>query len=273
MKINQLLLSFFMFFSTCLSAQKTYIPMLKPNHSWKIDYANFNLGSVYSVKIGKDSIIKGLKYNLLDHEYLREDSAQSKVFIYKNGKEQVLYNFNLKVGDTMFYNQSCFYVIKEITSVKLADSVSKTLKYRLAYKGFASYNKYWYMGIGSSNGPTFAPSFGCQSDPTYKLVDFSIDGKSLYNVPFSVSDNTIPEIEETLIYPNPLYDDLLNINLPTSLEITTLRIYDAFGKIHLSANNIPNNLQFNFTILPKGLYFLEFEDKNARKGVKKLLKM
>jgi hypothetical protein len=261
-------------FSLCysfLSAQQAYIPMLKPNHQWAISYQNFMISNTYPLKLGKDSIINGVKYVNVDNDFLREDSSEAKVYINKYGKEQVLYDFNLKVGDKITYTQNCYYTIKEISMIKLLDG-SPRVKYSLV-RGLSGFvNTYWIMGIGSSKGPNFPPFFGCATDPSYQLSSFKINDKYIYNSNL-LPTSDIPDFESVKIYPNPLDEDILKIDFPVSVEISNLTVYDAFGKSYFSKKNLNQESSIDFHFLPKGIYFLHFEDTKGRKSVKKLLKL
>ena len=117
----------FSLFCCFVQAQNiAYVPMLKAGNSWLMQYLDFSHQFSYLEKSDKDSTVNGKKYQLFGNDLMREDSAQAKVYFYKNGKDNVLYDFNLKVGDVMDYSainniSNCKYKVKSIENIKFYD--------------------------------------------------------------------------------------------------------------------------------------------------------
>jgi len=74
------------------------------------------------------------------------------------------------------------------------------------------------------------------------------------------------------MYPNPV-NDILTIENP-SLTITKASIFDIFGNMVYSINDIHNNLKtaIDFSIFNMGIYFIELQDINKNNIVKKIVK-
>ena len=257
----------------------TYVPMLKAGNSWLVYYGNFSYQSNYIVKSKKDSLIKGNKYQLIDNDLVREDSAQAKVYYYDNGKEDVLYDFNLKIGDVINNSTSgsnCKYTVSAIESIKLYDG-TPTKKIKFIGTGPNS-NIYWIMGVGSSKGPTFPGLFKCYTDPVNQFLCFYQGTKVLYSkTENGKCESTIASkdiITDTYIsvYPNPINENSINIELPDELTHCELTMYDVVGNQVLMHNITNQKETIEVESLQKGMYFMRFADKGKLVMTKKIVK-
>ena len=265
----------FSLFCCCVQAQNiTYVPMLKAGNSWLIDYAFFMDQAKYVVKSKKDSTINGKKYQLISNYLMREDSIQAKVYFYKNGKDNVLYDFNLKVGDVMDYSEfisNCKYIVYDIENIKLYDGTPTK-------KIMFSKNKYWIMGVGSINGPTFPPNFGCQSDPSYGLSCFFQGTKLQYSYTLDgkcseiIASKDVTTDTYISVYPNPINENSINIELPDELTNCELTMYDVVGNQVLNRNIGNQKETIEVESLQKGMYFMRFADKDKLVMTKKIVK-
>lgn len=89
----------------------------------------------------------------------------------------------------------------------------------------------------------------------YRIKQLDIDGKFIYSPVRKVyRDSSL----ETIIYPNPVMDNLhisTNINLPTSIKIYTLD-----GKQLVNVNSNEATLSLNVASLPKGAYVIRISN-------------
>ena len=70
-----------------------------------------------------------------------------------------------------------------------------------------------------------------------------------------IDDNILSQIS---VYPNPA-SDILNINMPSNIEINKVSMFDALGRKALESND--NNL--NISELARGIYILKIETSNG----------
>ena len=66
----------------------------------------------------------------------------------------------------------------------------------------------------------------------------------------------VTEKKEVIIYPNPTKAELNLDNLGYN-QLTNVRIYDSFGKLVLSFDNVNTSEKVNVENLPTGVYFLK----------------
>ena len=257
----------------------TYVPMLKAGNSWLADYANFTYFYRYIVKSDKDSTVNGKKYQLFGNELMREDSAQAKVYFYRNGKDNVLFDFNLKVGDVIDYSAfnnapNCKYTVESIENIKLYDG-TPTKKMKLSG---SSSGKIWIMGIGSLNGPTPSSNLSCIADPSYGLLCFSQGTKVQYSYSKDGKCNATIASKDIItdtyisVYPNPINENSINIELPDELTHCELTMYDVVGNQVLNRNIVNQKETIEVESLQKGMYFMRFADKGKLVMTKKIVK-
>jgi serine protease AprX len=75
------------------------------------------------------------------------------------------------------------------------------------------------------------------------------------------------ELFEFKVYPNPAAD-ILNIEIPSANDITTLRIFDVLGKSVLEQNITTSSQQLDISSMAPGLYMMTFQSGNASKTFK-----
>jgi hypothetical protein len=182
-------------FSVCLCGQSTtYHPFPEGNATWNYryyqdswamppnDYTLIN----YSITFSGDTLINNLKYNKLTTPFvafrkgyrgaIRQDVAARKVFIMPPTKrvEELLYDFNLQIGDSVkgyiYYHD----IVEDIDSVLVGNSFRKRWRINSAY------NVDIIEGIGSTYGlleesPTF-----CTDCPDFQLTCYSENNQTLY---------------------------------------------------------------------------------------------
>ncbi|MFT6731721.1 MAG: serine protease AprX, partial [Glaciecola sp.] len=72
---------------------------------------------------------------------------------------------------------------------------------------------------------------------------------------------------EFKVYPNPV-TDILNIQIPSVNDITTLRIFDVLGKLVLEQDITESSRQLDLSSMASGLYIMSFQSGNASKTFK-----
>lgn len=75
------------------------------------------------------------------------------------------------------------------------------------------------------------------------------------------------EVFEFKVYPNPA-NDILNIQIPSANDITTLRIFDVLGKSVLEQNITESSRQLDISSMAPGLYIMSFKSGNSSKTFK-----
>jgi hypothetical protein len=118
------------------------------------------------------------------------------------------------------------------------------------YKKLSSYTLTWPLGAHSINGQVYSFSKRYQIVSSYAACPPS---------PFDVfSSRPILNKIDFSIYPNPASD---NINISSSEQVRTLRIYDVLGKMVLEING--NTNQINLEGFLDGAYVISMEAENG----------
>lgn len=202
---------------------------------------------------------------------LREDSLQRKVFIYEpNYGELLLYDFNLKAGDTLRSSAEGGLHAFAVDSVKLVTLLNGEVRKKFYLKYMPGYPETYYIeGVGGSQGLQFHldnPGFGFGGghDPTCitenKLPLWGSTCIGTVGVPKYHNDQLIN------VFPNPAKDVLYIEN--KNSESSLICILDLSGRILLSKKLISSKEEMDITSLPAGAYMYIIEKGNQRNNGK-----
>lgn len=128
----------------------------------------------------------------------------------------------------------------------------------------------FYMGTAAEETQTsYLASVACQLNEPTPVADVGFpEAKHIIdlvvNETLAVGDNLA---EMVSVYPNPT-SDILNINLPSSVEVKTSSLVDMLGR---TANVALSNGQMNLSGLSAGVYFLQL-DTNLGSYTQKIVK-
>ncbi|GHT01491.1 hypothetical protein AGMMS49525_02330 [Bacteroidia bacterium] len=171
-----------------------YIPMLIPGNQWTelivINPMNPYTSSSYNIviELGNDTIIEGVKYTqMIEYSnrvlpslgdtsvyisYIREDTTTQKVFYLYGEEEELLYDFQLQVGDSVDYS---YYRerVEKVDFVEIGGILRKRIT--LAYDT-ANYIE----GIGCLDGGLVSGLRGYGAGSRTTLVSFSQNGVQVY---------------------------------------------------------------------------------------------
>lgn len=200
---------------------------------------------------------------------LREDTLARKVYYMAPSQtvEQLLYDFNLQVGDTVTG------VLRALNGppdqVTVIDSVLVGSSYRKRWHINPLYNMFIIEGLGSTYG-LFEASPGYVTDyPSYTLLCFSQDNQVQYPG-FAVScmlinGTTDPELSQVSVsvYPNPAAG-AFTVDLQKAGMIKTARLYDVNGKL-LREQLLNGQHLLHFDALENGLYLLVLSDASGNR--------
>lgn len=189
---------------------------------------------------------------------MREDSLNRKVFgiIFTNefnydyecilGDEQLLYDYNLNVGDT---TNTCIVngIVNSIDTLMMYGN--QVIGYKI---GEEPLSLYMYMGIGGQNGLI---------QRLIKMAQGSLYLGSWGNTSdCSNITNLLPvknDIVKVLIYPNPV-QNVLHIEINTLQSEVDLKVFNHLGEALYEMKNIATQQEFNISMknLPQGVYFV-----------------
>lgn len=243
----------------------------------------------YSIIITGDTVINATVYHKLNIPYIsslgspsgehigykgafRQDTILKKLFIIPNSQnsEQIFYDFNLQVGDTLKgYLSSLFIdnIVVSIDSVLVGNSFCK--RWNL---NDPCYNISIIEGVGSTYG-LIESDLGCVVTRIFTLDCFNHNGISLY--PNSASNceqvtqiNSIDNSSNKIkVFPNPS-NGIFTVDIDPSLNICEIILSDLLGNIILRQ---PFNNQTELIInkLQSGTYILSLITKNGRVAIRK----
>lgn len=282
-----------------VSAQfNTYHPFPDSNANWNesnIIYAQFAQDDkeyYFNYFLGGDTLMnghiyiklyQGMKYTSSKYGYhwvdtigfvsgIREDNNKH-IYFNKGSGEQLLYDFNLKIGDTLTQLIGNGYVVTNIDSTLIG------LTYRKQFILSGEIDSI-IEGIGSVQGlfENVEP-FNSQTN-SGSLICFSQNGKKLYpdtgsicEIYTGISNLAVP-ISSFAVYPNPASKQVtIDITLSQGLNTGTLELYNSMGKLirTTAINNAPVTLTENISTLANGVYYYKLITNNSVPLVKKLI--
>lgn len=288
-----LFLFFFFLFFQNLSAQS----LLEEGNQWSTGSYDF-MGNLYvkTIRIEGDTMVNNILYKkmLMTNEdpissnwnlsgLVREDATQKIWKLNNLGDEELIYNLNISVGDTLTANfdPDLQAVVTMMDSIELNDG---TYRKRWALSslecGNGSFiNDYWIEGIGSENYVFDFIDVFCYFDYGNHLRCFSNNGNYLYGtpngvncyVPTIISTNEINQ-NNFKIFPNPS-QDFLNLEYDDNLQVDQIEIFDAKGSLHQSMISNPKKSKIEIVDFPAGVYFIKIKVANHQLIFKKIIKL
>jgi hypothetical protein len=199
--------------------------------------------------------------------FLRQEGR--KIF-WRNGfegQDQLIYNFELQVGDSLPVNGINF--LNDIVVVS-RDTILVNGEERLSYQFNNAPVSYYVEGIGHSGGflQYIPPMLECG----HRLHCYGQNDVPLYPInpqdecDYTVGIETEIASNEFSIYPNPAQEVLtieLNAAGNKTLEITNMN-----GQVVEKLNFSETRNQVSISALPAGVYFVKIQNGSAKRFVK-----
>jgi len=189
------------------------------------------------------------------------------VFMDTTNVVDTLYNFNLDVGDSVFYDfgiVGIYLKIETIDSIEIDGQSFKRFYFDEPILGFVDINEIWIQGIGSVHGPLFPAypkAFAQEYPDSLILTCFKIENQVIWdnpnydacyiNIVLSVDELHISNFK---IYPNPAQNQLF-ITSESGIKINEVNIYNQLGQNVLHQNHYDGSVDVS-SLMP-GIYFVE----------------
>ena len=229
MKILVQLISLIIFINISICKSQNQTSFVKDNKKWNI-YKFYKTTKehreTYQIKLEGDTIINEVKYfsvfhgtdltedvNWIKLGFIREDTAQKVFFLY-NDHEYLLYDFSVKVGDTLeiyntfmripgrAINEHCKLIVSEVDTVFIKKQRKRIILHQICN---SSAKSVWIEGIGDLKGIFHSSlEFSICNDNDIGVVGHKMGG-CLFELQ-CVYEN------DTLIYKNPKYDKCIISN-------------------------------------------------------------
>jgi hypothetical protein len=285
--MKNLLIFLLIIFTVELAYSQQYKPFPDSNAAWKESHffvygSSFNERIKIHHEIENDTLINAKVYHKItktgysellegsststtyyNNEYvgaIREDAFRRVFFIKKNhGVEELLYDFNLNIGDTLpeMHGLNIYYdyIVEGIDSVLVAEIYHKT--YTIRKNNWLNYFDF-IEGVGTTSGLLTKGGF---FDDYYSNLDcFKQNGIGAYPsgeecelyIPLQV--NNIKQ-EKISIIPNPttgiLYFDFMENN------IQKLNIFDISGKKIIEKSDVQKSETIDLSEYKSGIYIIK----------------
>ncbi|WP_417265434.1 T9SS type A sorting domain-containing protein [Brumimicrobium sp.] len=211
--------------------------------------------------------------------------VENDFVLFKSATDPIdtLYNFNLSVGDSVFYEFDFFTSwihVDEIQSVQINGESYKKFIFSepTGPTAFDHLNEVWIEGIGSVHGPLFplSPVKFSEEMPDSMLMTCSFaNSLEHYNHPgYSdcFTEITLGIMEENALnfnlYPNPV-SSLLTIE-PQQKSKGVITIFDVYGASIKTIESHGETVKIDVSHWESGIYFLRM-DNSSQRQVKKII--
>lgn len=281
------LLSGILISANCLSQS-----FIDTNKIWHVgQWSGFAPNSVFTqiYKFKHDSIVNNQSYTVLMQTYdttqtnwydvglIREDTILKKVYWLIDNQEELLYDFNLSVGDTAKVVSSFGFPYPNCGFEMIVDSIAYHNYFGVLRKHWYFNTPYynnpeiWIEGIGNLFGPIENKVFVCTADYLPDLLCYS-EGTELKWINSSYNDcyiNTTGFSEnqyslEVMCYPNPS-NDIFQIQTNCSGN-KIIQIYNTLGELVFDSHT--SSYQFEIHLNNPGFYFLNVKSATEIQTIK-----
>jgi len=257
---------------------QTYAPLLN-NSYWIVQqvYYGSHINQVISddgeVVIGAFTYRKYADQSMYSADnYIREDISAKKVYRYKNGSDQLLYDFSLNVGDNIILGDGRSYEVASITNINVNGGIRRRF-HLVCYAGgtMVLTSETWIEGVGGIEHP-LKPNYELYlSDPVLVLTCSFQNGINIYNYGIangqptptdcSISldvEDILPLAQQINLSPNPFKTELC-ITTTLNFENVTLLMFNSIGELVKQVDNMNGQkIVLHRENLKSGLYFLQF---------------
>ena len=248
--------------------------VVTPLNEWVVDYDPLFPGLPSEIRrytFSADSVLKdGKQYHELiysknmsggpwisEDAFLREEQGKTYKWL-KNMPEQLIYDFNLGIGDSITggvnVNQATRYVT-QVGSIQLLDGVPRK---SIEFSSVCGASQ-WVEGIGEIEALFYSEVFCSLWDGApYYIRCFSTNGQLLYKRPdisgcYTSAVNDLP-IGSVRVFPNPSAD-LLYLELDNEALISNVMLYDHLGALVLNTSDFSaSRNSLDISTLPAGFY-------------------
>ena len=245
-------------------------------------------------KIEGDTLINGIMYkkmwrtysdpidnNWTINQFIRQDSTK-KVFQKRiNFEEELMYDFGLELGDTIYSNFDSSFIAKveAVDSITLDDG---TMRRRVNIKPITMptgvSEEFWIDGIGGVRMAFFHLEPFWVTDFQNQLRCFSSNGNFLYTAVGNVSVcySTTPTDDfskiDFEIYPNPS-SEFLHLKYDESIKIKAVRIFNLQGHLVHSFETTHQLEKIDISNLSSGAFFLQLINDEGITRAQRFLKL
>lgn len=303
--MRRILIAVIAIFTLSVKAQtKVYHPFSDSNAVWNISslvpcgqgFDTWN--HKYSITFSGDTIINSTKYHKLKIPVevitsygqcgmtgtwiipghfvgcVRQDSSTRKVFIIPPtaSAEQLLYDFNMNVGDTA---KGYLFSFGLSESIKSIDSVLVGTTYRKRWNINTCYGVSLIEGVGSTYG-LIEKSPGCLTDMAdYSITCFKQDGLTLYPNGTANCELITPVVSlgrnpnMVNIFPNPSTGSF-TIDLDQPMNIKEIRLADLLGNV-IVQQHTGNQSKIQINDLQGGAYILIIISEDNKTTTRKIV--
>ena len=204
-------------------------------------------------------------FDILPSYFVRSDNKKMFVIPFNDSAEQLLFDFDLAVGDSLPISYSNFDSAITVTAI---DSLYTPYGYRkkFALSGNTAAQEL-LEGIGHTNG--FVESINLLLDWSYNLLCYSLNDTAWYptNGPTCMLNVGLPEAELSLsginVYPNP-FQLSTTITWNKNFNVMDLVIYNLQGmKVREEKSLTGNKVVIDRRNLESGVYFYELQQENS----------
>ncbi len=298
-----LLLFFALLFKFSFSQSNVYHPFpLDQKTEWRTDWfsidcidQNYSLCASRRHYTGVDSIIDNINYTKIYREgiaylsdtiiygtsfegLIREDTAGKKIYFldYGSSIELLIYDFDVKVGDTVNTFLASNLVVSSIDSMLLGNEYHRKINFENSFP----HPIFVVEGMGSNGGllATLYDGFGFETTEVLKcfqINDTTIYEDTSYN--FTTCELDFPDhiyelsVSKLSVFPNPVpIGQTLFISGGSGISYT---IYNARG-YPVVLNHMYNQLAGIHVVrelLPPGIYFIRIQAENSIPAVLKII--
>jgi hypothetical protein len=254
---------------------------ISPDKQWNVRLVGFPASYTTEIfRIEGDSTVNSMLYSKI---WISTDSLSSWAFqgllrenenvvyyIPPGSSEGILYDFNLKTGDTAFVrNIFCgdeeipVYVL-DVDTVEYFGTARK--RWHLGENGYT--DEFWVEGIGSLNGPLYTKYWHCIVCPVWELLCYHHNDTLQYILPGetecyqnSVGINDHQGTNDILIKPNPVKNgnpiEIEMMNTPVNIDV-----FNASGALLKSFSPLQGRkISIETNDFDPGLYLLNIKTK------------
>lgn len=204
--------------------------------------------------------------------FIRSFDKQMYIRLPQDTAEQLLYNFDLALGDTLplsYTNYALDIVVSSIDSIYTAHGYRK--RFTLAGNTWSSY---LLEGIGHSRG--LVEQLKAVPLCTYNLACFGLNDTAYFPALGSTCEVAIGIYESTKlhplsVYPNPASTGI-NFEYPEDLQNVQLKLVNLVGvAVYPEISQQKGKLYIQPNSLSPGIYFYEFTAAGTEKKLGKLI--